>query len=311
MKKIIIFIIMFFLTSCYNYVEINDLLIIDGIKIDYKDNMYNISFEGNKIYNSKGKSLGDAFYDFEQKIEKKPFYAHLKVLLISKEVLNKHFEDVIYFFLRNNDIRNNFYLITYSDSSNSVFSKNSSKNIRSIITNNKDKRNILSSSLFKNIITDYLDKKTLHIPLIEKDEDNNYKISKAIIKDTSKVVTLDENETNILNIIKSKNPSIIYSGINIYKSNVKYHIYDKSFVLDINLDAELKDENNININKKLKKDIENLFNKMQKENIDVLNINHKYYTKTKKKNSNYFKDVKIIINLNIDINRKGQILKGK
>ena len=42
--KLIIFIsLLFILTGCYNYSELNELAIANGISIDYKDNKYIVS----------------------------------------------------------------------------------------------------------------------------------------------------------------------------------------------------------------------------------------------------------------------------
>jgi len=45
MKKLLLIICILFLTGCTDYVEINDLAIITGIIIDYKDDKYNLITE--------------------------------------------------------------------------------------------------------------------------------------------------------------------------------------------------------------------------------------------------------------------------
>ena len=46
MKKIIILLCLtFFLTGCYDNIELNDLAIISGVGIDYKDNQYYLTYE--------------------------------------------------------------------------------------------------------------------------------------------------------------------------------------------------------------------------------------------------------------------------
>ena len=44
MKKIILLIVLLFCTSCYNYQEVNEIAIVNGIGIDYNNN-YKITFE--------------------------------------------------------------------------------------------------------------------------------------------------------------------------------------------------------------------------------------------------------------------------
>ena len=42
-KGIILLLIILLMSGCYDYVEIDDLVIISGMVIDYKDNKYEIS----------------------------------------------------------------------------------------------------------------------------------------------------------------------------------------------------------------------------------------------------------------------------
>ena len=59
MKKIIIIICIFILSGCSDYVEINDLGLITGISIDYKDNLFidNNPKELIKFQNKGGKII--------------------------------------------------------------------------------------------------------------------------------------------------------------------------------------------------------------------------------------------------------------
>ena len=84
MKKIILILITLLLTGCFNYTEINDLVLVNGIYIDYKNGLYKLKIETGEIVESSGESLSDAFRNFEERVSKKPYYAHINILIISK-----------------------------------------------------------------------------------------------------------------------------------------------------------------------------------------------------------------------------------
>ena len=95
-KLIILTILMFFLSGCYDNIELNNLAIISGIGIDYHDDNYYLTYEIlNDIKTSenttmksytimgKGKNLPDAFTDANYKVGKKPYFAHLKIVILT------------------------------------------------------------------------------------------------------------------------------------------------------------------------------------------------------------------------------------
>ena len=120
MKKILIIILTFFLCSCYNYVEINNLSFISAIGIDYQNEMFELSFEilntdktqkqVNNVY-EKGNTIASAFDNIDFKIDNKPFYYHLKTVIISKEVAQKHLQELTDYLARSPEIRNEFFLV--------------------------------------------------------------------------------------------------------------------------------------------------------------------------------------------------------
>ncbi|MBR5662427.1 MAG: hypothetical protein IKX00_02105 [Bacilli bacterium] len=252
MKKILLVLIILLLCGCYNYTEINNLVLVNGIFVDYQDGLYKLKFDADETVESTGLNLSDAFRNFEETISKKPFYAHTKVLIISKEIFINHLNGIIEYFLRNNDFRNNFYLIV-SDDINDV----KSDYIKDIITNNND---VITSPLFKKILTNYLDNKEIILPVMT----DNY-ITGSIIKDKDNVKEFNINDTRLYKIYKNTKPNIIYQNINIYHSKVKKY----KDTLYISLDAELREKKDININKLLKDDLERLLNKKVILNIDI------------------------------------------
>lgn len=252
MKKIILLIISIVITGCYNYTEINNLVLVNGIYIDYKDDKYYLKVDIDKTINSSGESLSEAFRNFEESISKKAYYAHIKVIIISKEVLTNHFDEVCKYILRNNEMRNNFYLAV-SNNINTI----KSNDIKNTIINNND---VISSSLFKKVLTTYLDNKEIILPTFD-----NSNITGAIIKNKKEIRELTIDDARIYKIYINSKPNIVYKNINIYHSHVKKTKNN----LYIYLDIELKEEYEKNIKKDLKKDLERVLNKKVILNIDI------------------------------------------
>ena len=96
MKKIIILLISILLLSgCYDYVEINDLVIITGMLIDYENDNYVITnqlIENEKesivkIYKTEGKTIDECISKLSKLLNKDIFISHLKSLIITENLI--------------------------------------------------------------------------------------------------------------------------------------------------------------------------------------------------------------------------------
>lgn len=355
-KTIIIILITTLITGCWNYIEINDLVLISGIGIDYQNNKYEVSFE--TLYQDKessdsnfekgiiktgtGKTLGEAFDNITLSIEKEPYFAHLKVLVISTEIANNHLDKIFDFFLRNNDIRNIFSIVIANENKPvEILSKSdnyfpvASEKIKSLLENNVYSNYISKNKYFKKVASNYLSKdQNISLTSI-KLENNNLKLDDLIIFNSQKPVgKLDTNKSLILSVIDNKEPRSLFSinypnnktiTIRIYKSKTNIKISKKEFIIENNLMAELVEnslninlENNINQEKitkdfinKINNDTYNLINYLKENNSDVIGINNKYYRKYKKKNNSYFENTKYKVKTKLNINKKGLIFEVK
>lgn len=121
---VLCFCMLVFFSSCEKAgTELSDLMIIQGIGIDKDHSGYKVSVEilnneqsgspsgdsssenKTKIYNAQGESVGAALMQLTTKSGNKPFYAHNRVIILGKGVINNDLEDVIDFFERNYDSR--------------------------------------------------------------------------------------------------------------------------------------------------------------------------------------------------------------
>ncbi len=350
-KRIIILItITLVLSGCYNYVEINNLVLVSGIGIDYKDDMYEVSFETlyqdkkssdsnfekGSIKNGKGKTLGEAFDNVTLSIEKEPYFAHLKVLVISSEIAKNHLNEICDFFLRNNEIRNIFSVVITNENTPEEVLNNSdnyfpvaSEKIKSLLENNVYSNYISKNKYFKNIASNYLSKdKNISLTSVEIDN-NDLKLGDLIIFNSKKPVgKLDDKMSLVLSVLDNNNPSslftISYSNnehitLRIYKSKTKFIIKKNEFIINNDLMAEIVENSyNIDLDKekhqnKITKDFSKLIDKetielisyLQSINSDILGINKKYYIKYRKKSKSYFNKASFKVETKLHINKKG------
>lgn len=126
MKKILILIILAFTcTGCYDYKEINDLAIISAIGVDYDNDKYIITLEllndqidkdSSKITSytkvGSGDTLTSAIESAADKLAKQPLFNHIKLMVLSDTIVQNKFDNIIDLFLRNTYFRENFYVIS-------------------------------------------------------------------------------------------------------------------------------------------------------------------------------------------------------
>lgn len=350
MKKIIILLLFIFIsTGCYDYKELNNLAIIVGIAIDYNEenNNYELTYEilneqkdsNEKTYyvTGSGKSITDAINKAELEINKIPYYTHLKVLILNKNLFNKKTINFYEYFLRNPNITTTYSIILANNSSAKDiinFKKNNtdivSEKIANLIHNKNTSNKLISNISFENFIDMITsNKKNLYLPSISIDNginesnffifDNNYNTHE---------LTYDESKL-LNNLLNSKNKTTYkiecqknrYTSIEIYKTNTDYNITKNKLNINVNTMASIL-ENECNYDLKNKQTYINLqdeFNKLlntkykaliiklQNNNSDALGINEIYYKNHKDKIN--FSNLKINVDTNISINKNGLIFE--
>lgn len=224
MKKIYLLIIpiLFSLTGCYNYRELNDLAIVSGISISMTDNQYEVMVEvvnpkkqqdatGSDepdfiIYKKKANSMQQAFREIVEESPKKLYTAHLNILIIDESVAKKNLKDILDFFAREPEIRNEFYVL---------IGKNN--NILSITTplENISSKNILDSLKTNNKYLGYANLITFH------DIISNYLNPYTELAISSIKMTGNEEKGDTIKNLEDteRNAASIISGIAIFKNN--------------------------------------------------------------------------------------------
>lgn len=356
MKKIIILILLTFLFSgCYDYVEINDMAIIYGVAIDLNDNEYNVTFEilntknkddnsnQDKVYYATGKgfSISEAITNTSLSVSKTPYLAHLKTVIISEKVAENKLEDIIDFLLRDNHIRNIFYLVLAKDYKASDILTNISTNnpimsdaISNLIENKNLRNNISSDMNFEKFMKVMTDKnEDVYLTSVTLDEDLVKLTPLGIFKDYKIVGYISEEEAGVFNLLnknseyhfktKCPNEDNFISYMANKKPNVKMDINNN--LIDINLELELRlVENHCNIDLRdyklydtlqndasntIKTSIEQLINTLKNKDSDILKFRKLYYQKYKKEIN--FQELNTNVSVKSIINRNGLIFEVK
>ena len=324
MKKIILILLLLTLTGCKDYTEINDLAIVSGIIIDYVDNKYEITSEliindkesELQILTTTSTSIDEAIKEMSKLTNKKVFIPHLKVLIITDNILKSDI-DYYDYFLRNSKSSMNFFVYyTNSNIKDKIFRINdkTALHIEKMLEFNKQ---IFSSSTPLSFI-DLVYKKLEpgvdiiypRIEIVNNNEKDILYLSNQISYQNNKIIEFTENESITYNILTN---TIDKSSITVKCDNetftmqiqdikTKYKWKNNIFNINTNLDAKITDYeckydlNDINSLKKLEKlskdymndEINNLVNKTKKDNNDILGIENYIYKHDKNYNKKTF-----------------------
>ena len=307
-KFIIIVLILSFNTGCLNYVELNNIGIINTIGISKTENDYVINInmltpkeddlEKNQVFETKAKKVSEAFDKIYLITEKNINLSHLELLILDKTLSKKEYDDIIEFFLKRNDSRNNFNVVIMENYSKDTVFKYDSNDINELIKTNSKEDGIITPKTFDEIIEDISNIEISYIPAIE-------------VKDTIKILGYRSiyKEENLLN----EQDSLIYNFLR--DKIIKCYIVDKDLNLRVDKNKTLIDvkDNIITIN--IKSNI-TLFDTDEEDKYkDFLERNIKsfiekndisyFYNLIKKYNYNYYKSNKDIdLNFKIAINIK-------
>ncbi|MBE6149760.1 MAG: Ger(x)C family spore germination protein [Firmicutes bacterium] len=131
MKKLMLLLILFLLTGCWNYQELNSLAIATGFAIDIVDSEYEVtvlisnsqkessseakSSASSAVYKGRGKTIEEAIKDSSMAISKQIYVSHIEVLVLSEEVAKNKTLEVVDFFFRYPQTRNEFFVVVAED----------------------------------------------------------------------------------------------------------------------------------------------------------------------------------------------------
>lgn len=130
-KLILLCILPFILTGCWNYRELNDRAITTAIAIDKDDKGFKVSIlianakssqvsskEGESqtiVYSDTGKSITEAIKKINLKSPKEVYIGHLHVIVVSEDIAKENMSNVLDYFLREPESVKRFFLIIAKD----------------------------------------------------------------------------------------------------------------------------------------------------------------------------------------------------
>lgn len=177
-----------FLTGCWNRKELNDILIVQAVGIDKNQSgQFKLTYQvlkpkvlktptnipssfqqkGVWCFSSTGKSIFDAIRNTTLSSDKKLFFSHNKIIVISEKVAHQGIENVLDIFLRYHEFRPDAYLIVTSD------------DIEKFLNSNVPIESIPAKEL-ENVIKNYFaNSKTLPISIYEFQKMSNTKSKTA------------------------------------------------------------------------------------------------------------------------------------
>ena len=351
MKKILIIILTLLLcTGCFDYKEINDLAIINAIGVDYENDEYVITLEilndqidkdSSKITSytkvGHGKNLTSAIENAADKLSKQLIFNHIKLMILSKSIIEEKFENIIDLFLRNTYFRENFYVISATKNKPETLlnhTTNEAPIASTAITDTLESiryssnTNVLKKfdEIVEEVITYGIDTCFSNITL--KDDEfivdgmsifNNYSYKSNLNNEYVKIYNLltdnfDRPTYTInydnLSFTTAINNGKINTEIKSGTINVTGNLMGR--IIDNDPKYNIRDPKNL---EKIDNDFTNLLNKkisefikvLQDNNSDILGITRNYYKKTRTKDKDYWLKLDIKSNIKFNINKKGLI----
>ena len=289
-KKIFIFLILlitvFPLSGCNNYQELNNVMIIDGIGIDKKDDEYIVSFntynQNNKYetYKITTSNINDSFNKIYLKVSKKIYLSHLNILALSSNLDNLDIENIINAFNRRQDLRGSFNVVLIHNYEDNFF-KNDSLKIKDILHNNYLEKGNVYPTTFNDLINDYLDLNIAYIPII----DNKTNTLMGMHSLFSEFNFYDLTNSSFLNLLENKLETLTLTidedEVNCNNTEVKYLVDKNNVKININFSYNA----NVNKNKIISYIDSNINNFLSND----YNLNY-FYDLIKKKDYLYYKD---------------------
>lgn len=346
MKKIIILILVLFITGCFDYQEINNTAIVTGIGLDYLDDKYFITYEilniksSNEeqkndekkyVVNANGDSITDAIINAENKIAKETSYSHLEVLLISNSVARNGISNIKDYFVRNSRFTNSFYIITSMSNSpkevlsfKSINSPLSSTTIIDLLKTTNSTISLDNKDSFDYQIARIKDDSDIVIPNIKLNQEIDLD-GMSVFKNNEYNYKIDIYETQIYGLLKKKikNNLIVNDkgAIEIDMININYD-YTNNINIDIKMEAKIKEINDKNFDlkdnkylneleqsfiKDLKIRIDSFIKRSIKNDSDILDFKGIIFRKTRNNNIDWHQD--FTVNIDLHINRSGALFE--
>ena len=274
MKKILLLLIIpFCLSGCYDYNQLNDLAIISGIGIDYEDEEFKVTFEiistkkegetsgsSNTYYvTSTGENIVYAFTQASNKLDKVPYFEHVEIVVFSNRVAEEHMEDCIDYLIRTERLRNEFYTAIAEDSAEDLISASSkdhpivSSYLVKLLEFNKETYNSAYYIHFTKTVNSMLSEGEDAMMPVFKVKDDVIELSGlGVFKDFDLVYTFNNKESSILNLLNNFNVESVHFDMTCdgdktlviadYKSDVSIEPTNSEILVKATINARISEQ---------------------------------------------------------------------
>ena len=291
MKKILFISLIFLLTSCTKYQEINNLAITTAISIEY-NNKYILTLqiiEGNKEniinYKEEGSSITEAYNKIVKKSPKQIYTNQTNIIILDEELIKNKLKETLYYLNNNKNIKKETYLFITKEKDilNKAKKLNNIPNQNIIDSFNNINNNLSITKLvtLNDIINNYKNNYII-IPSIILNDNKEIELSTITIINNKNINYLTEDESITYNFLtnnikkatipikeNNKNYIVELNNIKTYKNNNNTHITGTSNIIETNTNIII---NKKEINQYLKKYIKNNYNNIiKKYNINIIN----------------------------------------
>lgn len=242
-KKILIIIIplLFLLTGCYDYKELNSISILSATEINKIDDEFIVSAQAVNpqapdktsnaqapfiIYTGRGKTIQEAYRSIANESSKFLYLNHIQILIINEKIAKESLDEIVDYFMRSSAIRTEFYVLIGRDDNIldiiTPINDISSASIKESIENNLKYLGTTSDITFNELVSIMLDKNSeIVLPSIKLINDSKegenienteetkvnakYELSNlAIFKDDKLIGYLNEEQSKTYNILQNK-----------------------------------------------------------------------------------------------------------
>lgn len=286
MKKVIFLLLILLLSGC-NYKEIDKIAITIGCGLKKTENGYQVTLQiadtqkqdsSNsstspvrfKNYSYEDKTIHEAARGILTKLPKKAYTNHMQILVIDEQIAKEEINEIIDFFFREVELRNDFYVFISKNNSpeeilgvlTQIYPINS-VGIRNLLENNNKYLSGSVLTTFEELVDEYIsDTKEIILPIItvignegDKKENLDSSIPKsllylnetAIFKENKLSHYLTKDETIYYNLITNKlNQTILsyeceenkYITLEIIENKSKIKIEQNTPNININIKAK-------------------------------------------------------------------------
>ncbi|BCS82475.1 Ger(x)C family spore germination protein [Anaerocellum diazotrophicum] len=338
----VILLTLIFLTGCWNRKELNDILIVQAVGVDKNQSgQFKLTYQvlkpkvlknpanipstsqqkGVWCFSSTGKSIFDAIRNATLSSDKKLFFSHNKIIVISEKVAHQGIENILDMFLRYHEFRPDAYIIVTSDDIEKFLDTNvpiesiPAKELENVIKNYYANSKVLPISIYEFQKMSNTKSKTAPVPFVttklsggQSSQLQMFYVEKTAVFSNYKLIGyLTHNELRGLLWAVGKIKSGIYPvkigkdmfSLELIQSmtsiNVKRKLGKALFTLQITTETNLGEKYSNSyissslieeIKKEFSKSIKNDVNKVLEKsfdlNCDILHLSDFYYSSYKK-----------------------------